>query len=88
MSRNGDTRDVIGVWFKQRGRTAEWSRAINPPGELLHTTPPSLRLFVYDSAIEDNEPQTILAALEPAIEHRLSECINVTINAELAVVVQ
>ena len=88
MYRNDDIRSVVEAWFKLRGRTADWSRSINPPGEQLHLTPPGLSLFVYDSAIEDNEPEAILTALAPVIEHRLSEYIKVTINAELTVVVQ
>lgn len=88
MSRNDTMCSVLTAWFTQRGRTADWSRSINPPGIQLHLEPPGLSVLLHDSAIEDNEPGAVLAALAPAIEHRLAEHIEVTVNAKLTVVVQ
>ena len=55
--------------FHSTGEITEWSRSINPPGEYLHINKNGFRLFILDSAVEDNQIKEIFERITKFSEH-------------------
>lgn len=67
MQCQAETKQLIDEWLAELGFETDWSRSINPAGNVLHIGPAGLKLLITDSAIEDNSPHAILGSL--AKEH-------------------
>lgn len=63
MNANIGVKNVIEHWLNSIPIEFDWSRSLNPPGELLYFIKPHLRILITDTAIEDNPPQKILSSL-------------------------
>lgn len=66
MNRQDNLHKLVTSWLGALAITSEWSRSINPPGELLHIEPGGPSFLILDVAIEDNALDHIVQALQEA----------------------
>ena len=79
---------IIDNWLVDQGCESDWSRSINPPGELLHLMPSGPTVLITDSATEDNSPPAILDALERQLGDKLEVAGDWLLRSDLTLAVR
>lgn len=85
MQSQSETRQLIDEWLAKLGYEADWSRSINPAGNVLHIRPSGLKLLITDSAIEDNSPHAILGSLAKGHVEQFDENMSWILKSDLRV---